>query len=81
MKYAIFDTSHEDYGAICTSQAYEFYNIPASSMFLPILNLLGTQALIKVFSEVVDSPCVLSKWEEEIPAWRNIQEWQTPIII
>jgi len=78
MKYLLLNTQHADYNNIIASQTKAFNAEKGATNFTPVLNLDGTQALIKAFG-AFDSTCGCIIDPNFDPSTRDMTKWEKPL--
>jgi len=75
--YALLDTTHGSYNSVIAKQKVAFDKQKGSTNFKPVLNLAGTQALIKAYDKTnLPSPVVIQNPFD--PFTRIMTEWESP---
>jgi len=75
--YALLDTTHGSYNSVIATQKTAFDKQKGATNFVPVVNLAGTQALIKVYDNTnLPKPVVIQNPFD--PSTRNMLEWERP---
>lgn len=74
-KYALLDTQHSDYKQCIKEQEDIFSKIEWWGVYEPILNIAGTEALVKLYKKAKSKAVKKNNYD---PNTRDMSEWEEP---